>query len=227
MPLPDLVGETARRGPGRRGGAADPAYAGSLPPGHRELVQAFDFVDMARKVVGVGSVGTRCWIVLMLGRDESDPLLLQLKQAQESVLAPYVDGPDVPQDQGARVVVGQRVMQAAGDIFLGSQDAIGIDGRPRDFYIRQLQDWKGSADVETMVPRALRMYGEMCAWTLARAHARSGDRIAIAAYLGDDDTFAEAVAAFAEAYADLNVQDHARFGRAVARDTYLGQGQPV
>ena len=168
-------------------------------------MRSYEFKDMARKVVGVGSVGTRCWIVLMLGRDDNDPLLLQVKEAQASVLAAHLGHPE-PRDEGQRVVAGQRIMQAATDIFLGSQHVTGLDGRPRDFYVRQLQDWKGSAQVETMVPRVMRIYGEVCAWTLARAHARSGDRIAIAAYLGDDDTFAEAVARYGEAYADLNVR---------------------
>ncbi|MGZ4444448.1 MAG: DUF2252 domain-containing protein [Nocardioidaceae bacterium] len=205
-------------------------YAGTLQPGHRELARAYDFVDMARKVVGVGSVGTRCWVVLMLGRDETDPLFLQVKQAEDSVLARYVGHhpghADVPLDQGARVVAGQRIMQAASDIFLGSQDAVGLDGQHRYFYVRQLQDWKGSAAIEVMVPAGMRLYGQLCAWTLARAHARSGDRIAIAAYLGDDDAFPQAVADFAQAYADLNEQDHARFAAAVAKDESL-QAVPV
>ena len=226
VPVSDLVGAEAQPEvyEGLRHLVYD--YAGGLLPGERELVRSYEFKDMARKVVGVGSVGTRCWIVLMLGRDDNDPLLLQVKEAQASVLAAHLGHPE-PRDEGQRVVAGQRIMQAATDIFLGSQHVTGFDGRPRDFYIRQLQDWKGSAQVETMVPRVMRIYGEVCAWTLARAHARSGDRIAIAAYLGDDDTFAEAVAHYGEAYADLNVEDHARFGRAVAEDTYLGQGQPA
>jgi uncharacterized protein (DUF2252 family) len=226
VPFSDLVGAEAQPGLHDELRHLIYDYAGGLRPGERELVRSYEFQDMARKVVGVGSVGTRCWVVLMLGRDDNDPLFLQVKEAQASVLAAHLGHPE-PRDEGQRVVAGQRIMQAATDIFLGAQHVTGLDGRPRDFYIRQLQDWKGSAQVETMVPRAMRLYGEVCAWTLARAHARSGDRIAIAAYLGDDDTFAEAVASYGEAYADLNVQDHARFGRAVAQDTYLGQGQPV
>jgi hypothetical protein len=227
VPFSDLVGAEAQPGMHEQVGDLIYDYAGGLLPGERELVRAYVFKDLARKVVGVGSVGTRCWVVLMLGRDDNDPLLLQVKEAQASVLAAHLGQPE-PRDEGQRVVAGQRIMQAATDIFLGAQHVTGgLDGRPRDFYIRQLQDWKGSAQVETMVPRAMRIYGEVCAWTLARAHARSGDRVAIAAYLGDDATFAEAVASYGEAYADLNVQDHARFGRAVAQDNYLGQGQPV
>lgn len=198
-------------------------YSASLEHGRRELVQSYAFVDMARKVVGVGSVGTRCWVVLMQGRDENDPLLLQVKEAQPSVLARHL-GQTATRDEGARVVAGQRILQATPDIFLGSQSAVGLDGRSRDFYIRQLHDWKGSAQVDVMPPKAMRLYGQLCAWTLARAHARSGDRIAIAAYLGEDDTFSEAVARFADAYADLNEQDFTRFAAAVQEDELLGHG---
>ena len=198
-------------------------YSSSLEHGRRELVRSYEFVDMARKVVGVGSVGTRCWVVLMQGRDEDDPLLLQVKEAQSSVLARHL-GQSGTQDEGARVVAGQRILQATPDIFLGSQSAVGLDGRSRDFYVRQLHDWKGSAQVEGMTPKAMRLYGRLCAWTLARAHARSGDRIAIAAYLGDDDVFAQAVARFADGYADLNEQDFTRFTAAVQADELLGHG---
>jgi uncharacterized protein (DUF2252 family) len=201
-------------------------YTSSLEHGRRELVRSYEFVDMARKVVGVGSVGTRCWVVLMQGRDEDDPLLLQVKEAQPSVLARHL-GQSGTRDEGARVVAGQRILQATPDIFLGSQSAVGLDGRHRDFYIRQLHDWKGSAQVDVLPPRAMRLYGELCAWTLARAHARSGDRIAIAAYLGEDDTFSEAVARFADAYADLNEQDFTRFAAAVQEDELLGHGDAV
>jgi uncharacterized protein (DUF2252 family) len=196
-------------------------YSASLEHGRRELVQSYAFVDMARKVVGVGSVGTRCWVVLMQGRDENDPLLLQVKEAQPSVLARHL-GQAATRDEGARVVAGQRILQATPDTFLGSQSAVGLDGRPRDFYVRQLHDWKGSAQVDVMLPKAMRLYGQLCAWTLARAHARSGDRIAIAAYLGDDDSFAQAVAGFADAYADLNERDFTRFAAAVQADELLG-----
>ncbi len=189
-------------------------YADSLAPGHRELARSYSFVDMARKVVGVGSVGTRCWVVLMRGRDDGDPLLLQVKEAQPSVIAAHLGLPK-QRHEGVRVVAGQRVMQAASDMFLGWQRAMGLDQKIRDFYVRQLHDWKGSASIEDMVPKGLRLYGEVCAWTLARAHARSGDRIAMAAYLGEDEQFAEAMASFADSYADVNARDHARFVQAV------------
>ncbi|KAE8765322.1 DUF2252 domain-containing protein [Georgenia thermotolerans] len=191
-------------------------YAQSLQPGTRDLVNSYTFVDMARKVVGVGSVGTRCWIVLLQGRDGNDPLFLQVKEAQQSVLAAHLD-PMTERHEGRRVVSGQRIMQAAGDVFLGYDRAVGLDGQTRDFYVRQLNDWKGSVDVEKMVPEGLRLYGRLCGWTLARAHARSGDRIGIAGYLGDDEEFVHAVADFATAYADLTARDFAAFGEAVAR----------
>jgi uncharacterized protein (DUF2252 family) len=183
-------------------------YRRTLETDRRYLLEQFEFADMARKVVGVGSVGTRCWIVLMLGRDESDPLFLQVKEAEASVLSRFV-GASRFANQGQRVVAGQRLMQASSDIFLGWQriDA-GLDGQPRDFYVRQLRDWKLSLDIETMVPRGMRMYGRLCGWTLARAHARSGDRIAIAAYLGASDTFDQAITEFSVAYADQNEKDH-------------------
>jgi uncharacterized protein (DUF2252 family) len=189
-------------------------YADSLAPGHRELARSYTFVDMARKVVGVGSVGTRCWVVLMRGRDDGDPLLLQVQEAQPSVIAAHLGLPK-QRYEGVRVVAGQRVMQAASDMFLGWQRAMGLDQKIRDFYIRQLHDWKGSASIEDMTPKALRLYAEVCAWTLARAHARSGDRIAIAAYLGEDEQFAQAMASFADSYAEVNARDHARFVEAV------------
>jgi uncharacterized protein (DUF2252 family) len=162
---------------------------------------------MARKVVGVGSVGTRCWIVLLLGRNDKDPLLLQAKEADQSVLAPFA-GASAHATQGERVVSGQRLMQATSDIFLGWERVDGIDGRRRDFYVRQLRDWKGIAEPELMVPAGMRTFGELCGATLARAHARSGDRIAIAAYLGGGDSFDRALVSFAEHYADQNEKDH-------------------
>jgi uncharacterized protein (DUF2252 family) len=195
-------------------------YAVTLPHGVRELIGTYTFVDMARKVVGVGSVGTRCWVVLMRGRDESDPLFLQVKEAQASVLAPHL-GPSPHSSEGERVVVGQRMMQAAGDVFLGWHTTTGLDGTARDFYVRQLRDWKGSADIDRFEPKDMRLYGGQCASTLARAHARTGDRIAIAAYLGADDRIAEALADFAEAYADRNDRDHALFTEAVAAGTLV------
>jgi uncharacterized protein (DUF2252 family) len=183
-------------------------YHRSLETDRRYLLEQYEFCDLARKVVGVGSVGTRCWIVLMLGRDDSDPLFLQVKEAEPSVLSRYV-GASKYANQGQRVVAGQRLMQAAGDIFLGWQRTqSGLDGKTRDFYVRQLRDWKFSIEIETLRPEGLRMYAELCAWTLARAHARSGDRIAIAAYLGGSDVFDRAIAQFATAYADQNERDH-------------------
>jgi uncharacterized protein (DUF2252 family) len=184
-------------------------YRRTMETDRRYLLEQYEFCDMAHKVVGVGSVGTRCWIVLMLGRDTGDPLFLQVKEAQDSVLCRYV-GSSRYSNQGQRVVAGQRLMQASSDIFLGWQRvAIGAENNGhRDFYVRQLRDWKFSLDIEAMVPRGLRIYGQLCGWTLARAHARSGDRIAIAAYLGGSDVFDRAITQFASAYADQNAKDH-------------------
>jgi uncharacterized protein (DUF2252 family) len=191
-------------------------YRRTLETDRRYLLEQFEFCDMARKVVGVGSVGTRCWIVLMLGRDDADPLFLQVKEAEASVLSRFV-GASKFANQGQRVVAGQRLMQASSDIFLGWQRIeAGLDGRPRDFYVRQLRDWKFSVDIENILPAGLRLYGELCGWTLARAHARSGDRIAIAAYLGGSDVFDRAIAQFAVAYADQNERDHQALVDAVA-----------
>lgn len=182
-------------------------YSHSLQSDRRHLLRQYRIVDMARKVVGVGSVGTRCWIILLLGRDDEDPLLLQAKEADQSALAPYV-GPSSYDNQGERVVAGQRQMQSASDIFLGWERVIGLDGRQRDFYVRQLRDWKGIAEPQIMVPKGMSAFGEFCGSTLARAHARSGDRIAIAAYLGGGDAFDRALTVFAERYADQNERDH-------------------
>ncbi|WP_328428008.1 DUF2252 domain-containing protein [Streptomyces sp. NBC_00443] len=182
-------------------------YQTSLSSERRHLLGRFRVVDVARKVVGVGSVGTRCWIILLLGRDDEDPLLLQAKEAGDSVLAPHC-GASTYENQGERVVAGQRLMQAAGDIFLGWEHVTGIDGRQRDFYIRQLLDWKGIARPETMDARTLGLFARLCGASLARAHARSGDPIAIAAYLGRGDTFDRALAHFAHSYADQNERDH-------------------
>jgi uncharacterized protein (DUF2252 family) len=170
-------------------------------------VGSYRFVDMARKVVGVGSVGTRAWIVLLEGRDGADPLVLQAKEAEASVLERHL-GPSRYKNHGERVVRGQRFMQAASDIFLGWERVTGLDGEVRDFYVRQLWDGKGSAVVEAMDPVRLSTYGQLCGWTLARAHARSGDRVAIAGYLGGGTAFDTAVAAFADAYADQNERDY-------------------
>ena len=182
-------------------------YRRTLPRDRRNLLESYRYAHAARKVVGVGSVGTRAWILLMLGRDESDPLFLQFKEAQASVLEPFLGKSQFTQ-HGQRVVEGQRMMQAAPDIMLGWERIVTIDGEKRDFYIRQLWDAKGSVDVELMDPQELEAYGKICGWTLARAHARSGDRIAIAAYLGSGDSFDRAMASFSETYADQNERDY-------------------
>ena len=189
-------------------------YRASLQNDRRVLVERFHYADLARKVVGVGSVGTRAWIVLMLGRDDCDPLFLQVKEAETSVLEPFV-GASAFKNHGRRVVEGQRLMQASSDIFLGWISVTGVDGVDRDFYVRQLWDWKASADIETFTPDALKAYAQMCGWTLARAHARSGDRIAISAYLGSSGAFDDAVSEFAVAYADQNEHDYEVFRAAV------------
>jgi uncharacterized protein (DUF2252 family) len=190
-------------------------YRASLTRERRDLIDQYRLVHIARKVVGVGSVGTRAWIALMLGRDDSDPLVLQIKEAQHSVLEPYFEDSEHPTN-GERVVQGQRRMQAAGDPFLGwTHITRGLDGEARDYYVRQLWDWKGSATIELMSARGLATYGRTCAWTLARAHARSGDRIAMAAYLGTGTVFDDAIAEFAAVYADQNERDYAALARAV------------
>jgi uncharacterized protein (DUF2252 family) len=191
------------------------AYRRTLQTDRRHLLEQFRVVDIARKAVGVGSVGTRAWIVLFAGRDESDPLFLQAKEAQPSVLERFLGKGSYP-NNGERVVAGQHLMQATSDIFLGWERTTGIDGVRRDFYVRQLKDWKGSIDPETVKPTAMTAYGRVCGWTLARAHARSGDRIALAAYLGTGLTFDRAIAAFAEAYANQNQRDFEALQRAVA-----------
>jgi uncharacterized protein (DUF2252 family) len=189
-------------------------YRRTLPGDRRKLIERFRYVDAARKVVGVGSVGTRAWVVLMLGRDNEDPLFLQAKEAQASVLEPFL-GKSEFANHGQRVVEGQRLMQAASDILLGwLHTDEGIDGQQRDFYIRQLWDAKGSAAVELMEPSGLEVYAEVCGWTLAKAHARSGDAVAIASYLGSGDVFDRAMARFAEVYADQNERDYDALKRA-------------
>ena len=190
-------------------------YVQSLRPDLRHLLQQFSLVHVARKVVGVGSVGTRAWILLLDAGDGQEPLFLQAKEAQASVLAAYC-GRSLHDTEGERVVEGQHLMQAASDIFLGWERLIGADGATRDFYVRQLRDWKVSAPIEAMAPRGMRVYAGLCGWTLAKAHARSGDRIALAAYLGKTDAFDVAVADFADAYANQNEKDHAALAGAVA-----------
>jgi uncharacterized protein (DUF2252 family) len=190
------------------------AYRRSLAGDRRRLLERFRYIDVARKVVGVGSVGTRAWILLMLGRDGDDPLFLQAKEAQPSVLEPYV-GKSTFANHGQRVVEGQRLMQAESDILLGWLRTEGLDHEMRDFYFRQLWDSKGSALVDAMEPPVMAAYARLCGWTLAKAHARSGDAIAVASYLGSTDSFDRAIAAFAEAYADQNERDYAALREAV------------
>ena len=190
-------------------------YRRTLQTDRRDLLAQFEYLDMALKVVGVGSVGTRAWMILLAGRDSGDPLFLQAKEAQESVLEPYA-GRSEYLNAGQRVVAGQRLMQASSDIFLGWHRVKSpLDGVARDYYVRQLRDWKGSADVDNMDPQRLHLYGRMCAWTLAKAHARSGDRIALAAYLGGSSAFDKAIAEFAVAYAEQNSKDYAALQQAV------------
>jgi uncharacterized protein (DUF2252 family) len=190
-------------------------YRDTLDFDRQVLLEQFVLADFARKVVGVGSVGTRAWIALLLGRDGQDPLFLQMKEAEASVLEEFV-APSEYTNHGQRVVVGQRLMQATGDIFLGWLNVkSGIDGQSRDFYGRQLKDWKGSAEIEGMAPKGMAAYGKLCGWTLARAHARSGDRIAIAAYLGNSDAFDRAIVEFSKAYAEQNDRDYGALSGAV------------
>ena len=191
------------------------AYGHSLPPDRRHLLEQYRLDDVARKVVGVGSVGTRAWVLLFEGVDGNDPIFLQAKEAQASVLEEYA-GASGYANHGQRVVAGQHLMQAYSDIFLGWQRTNGLDGVDRDYYVRQLRDWKGSVVVERMTPQSMAVYARLCGWTLARAHARSGDRVAIAAYLGRKDTFERAVAEFARAYADQNERDFAALEAAEA-----------
>jgi uncharacterized protein (DUF2252 family) len=190
------------------------SYRRTLQSDRRHLLEGFELVDVARKVVGVGSVGTRAWILLFQGRDEDDPLFLQAKEAEASVLEEFV-GKSHYANHGERVVAGQHLMQAASDIFLGWQRAEGLDGVSRDFYLRQLRDWKGSFEVDGAQPKGLATYSGLCAQALARAHARSGDRIAIASYLGNSGGFDDALVKFAETYADQNERDYDAFKGAV------------
>ena len=200
-------------------------YAATLPPERRRLLDRYRYAHAARKVVGVGSVGTRCWVLLLLGREHGDPLFLQLKEAQPSALDPYAGAGEV-EHQGRRIVEGQRLMQAAGDIFLGWLRAEGVDGQVRDFHVRQLWDWKASADIDHMTPRALELYLGLCAWTLARAHARTGEPATIAGYLGSGNAFDRAIAAFAQAYADQNERDYGAFVAAID-DGRIAAGSPT
>jgi uncharacterized protein (DUF2252 family) len=190
-------------------------YAAGLDADRRYLFETYRFVDMARKVVGVGSVGTRAWVFLLVGRDGTDPLVLQAKEAQASVLEPHLGASEYA-NHGERVVRGQRMSQAASDIFLSWQRSEGLDGEERDFYVRQLWDWKASADLSALNEAGLRAYTRACGWSLARAHARSGDRLAIAAYLGAGSAFERAISVFSAAYADQTERDYERLADAVA-----------
>jgi len=201
------------------------AYRESLSPDRQHLVTSYRYVHAARKVVGVGSVGTRAWIVLLLGRDSGDPLFLQAKEAGPSVLEPYLGASAYP-DHGRRVVEGQRLMQAASDIFLGWVAVQGLDGEERCFYVRQLWDGKGSADLERMSAPDLTAYGALCGEALARAHARSGDRIGIASYLGKGEAFDRALVRFAEACADQNQKDYERLTAAAAGGEIAVEAEP-
>ncbi len=185
-------------------------------------LEEYRYVHAARKVVGVGSVGTRCYLLLLVGRDQNDPLFLQVKEAQASVLE-RVAGRDTYPNHGERVVVGQRLMQGATDIFLGWQRIRGLDGVSRDYYVRQFHDWKGGATVENLEVPGATFYARICAATLARAHARWGDRIAIASYLGKGDLFDRAIADFSAIYADQNERDYEAFIAAVKSGRLIAQ----
>lgn len=207
VPIEDLADRARLAGMTGEVAAILDRYVQTLSPDRAELLRSYRVVHMARKVVGVGSVGTHCWIVLLLGRDAHDPLVLQVKQAGESVVA-RATGPSPYANDGERVVAGQKMMQAAGDAFLG-WDRVdeGLDGQARDFYVRQLRDWKGSVNVTSLTPTTMRRYAALCGQALARAHARTGDRIALAGYLGTGDAFGDAMIRFAGTYADQNERD--------------------
>jgi hypothetical protein len=216
VPLADLPAAAMRGGFEPQLDQIIANYRRTLQSDRGYLVDHFEVTDIARKVVGVGSVGMRCWIILLVGRDPSDLLLLQLKEADASALSAFA-GTSGYDNQGQRVVAGQQLMQSASDIFLGWHRTEPGDTQPgADFYVRQLRDWKFSLVIEGMSPGTMRAYGELCGRTLARAHARSGDRIAIAAYLGGSDVFDQAIADFAAAYARQNERDFASLGAAVA-----------
>jgi uncharacterized protein (DUF2252 family) len=223
VPLRDLVDPSDARTDTDIVRAALDKYSASLSEDRRYLFDTYRFVDMARKVVGVGSVGTRAWVLLFVGRGGKDPLMLQMKEAQASVLEPYL-GASKFENHGERVVHGQRLSQAAIDVFLGWQRSVGLDGLEHDFYVRQLWDWKASIDLSTMGKSGLHAYTRACGWSMARAHARSGDRLAIAAYLGKGSQFDRAIAHFATAYADQNELDYERLASAVAAGEVEAEG---
>lgn len=215
VPIDELVPDLGKVWVDSEAGRIFDDYRGTLDDDRRQLAGTYTYEDLARKVVGVGSVGTRAWVALLLGRDGQDPLILQFKEAQPSVLEAHLGSSEFERC-GHRVVAGQRLMQASSDIFLGWYRGAGIDGVERDFYVRQLKDGKGSVDIPAMTADSMRIYAQMCAWTLARAHARSGDRIAISSYLGNGRTFDDALVAFAHTYADQNDRDHADLVAAIA-----------
>jgi uncharacterized protein (DUF2252 family) len=222
VPLEELWGEQDAKVGYERLGILHSSYRRTLQWDRRHLLEQFALVQVARKVVGVGSVGTREWILLLEGIDGGDPLFLQAKEAQASVLSGFVKTSGF-KNQGERVVTGQRLMQASSDIFLGWQRMAGPDEVERDFYLRQLRDGKGSVVVEEMVPDGMRLYGRICGQTLARAHARSGDRVAIATYLGSSSRFDKAIADFAETYAKQNESDHAALADAASTGRVITQ----
>ncbi len=224
VPIDELLGDRAAAEEEALARVAS-TYRRTLLPDRRRLLDRFQYVDAARKVVGVGSVGTRAWIVLLLARDDGDPLFLQIKEAQASVLEPYL-GPGRFGNHGRRVVEGQRLMQSASDVLLGWTRLEESDGATHDYYVRQLWDGKVSADVDRMSAAALGDYATLCGWTLARGHARSGDPVAIAAYLGAGPAFDQALAAFAESYADQNERDYAALRDAVAEGRVQAAAEP-
>jgi uncharacterized protein (DUF2252 family) len=209
--LPELTGDEV----GVRMREILAAYASTLPHKYRRLIERYEYVDLARKVVGVGSVGSRSWVVLLVGSHDDDVLFLQVKQAGPSVLEPFT-APTVFSSHGERVVAGQSVTQAASDIFLGWATVTGPDGVSRDYYVRQLWDWKVSASIETMTAKRLIGYARVCGWTLAHAHARTGDPVAISGYVGKGDVLDRALAGFASAYADQNDRDYEALRDAIA-----------
>jgi uncharacterized protein (DUF2252 family) len=215
VPIDELVGEAEARRNEQQASSLFDAYRESLQASRRELAVRFRFAGLARKVVGVGSIGTRAWVVLLLGRDDGDPLLMQVKEAQPSVLEHYLNCRPYA-NAAERVVEGQRLMQSSSDILLGWLHCVGPDGHEGDYYVRQLHDWKGSVTPEAMTPQLLADYGQSCGHVLARAHARSGDRIAIAGYLGGGEAADIAFTRFGEAYAQQNEQDYATLREAAA-----------
>jgi hypothetical protein len=214
MPVEDLLAEDLRAPFEEAILGLIQSYRDTLAGDRRRLLDRFRYVHLARKVVGVGSVGTRAWIVLMETGDGVEPLFLQAKEAQTSVLADYC-GRSQYNNEGERVVAGQHLMQAQSDIFLGWTHVTGVDGVDRDYYVRQLRDWKFSLPIEQMLPQGMTAYARLCGWTLARGHACSGDRVAVAAYLGGSTKFDKAIAEFAETYADQNERDYAALQTAV------------